>query len=139
VYGELPVAPSFAAGAKVSVEVRKDGKTRGGRPVTQVVASFPAALASSAGRGRALSYEVEVLQSDADFSSLPVARRRVLGYGFNKSEQHVWKPGETDVNCVFAADALPLGSKLEFRAYAIESFGKRSSPISSGMVDLGMM
>jgi hypothetical protein len=60
----------------------------------------------------------------------------VKGFGFNKSERHAWKPGETDVNCVFALDALPIGSELEFRAYAIESFGRRSSPISSGPVDL---
>ena len=124
---EKAKAPAFAAEAKVSVVVIKDGKTRGGRPVKQVGVSFPAAL----------SYEVEVLQSDADFSSLSVAKRRVLGYGFNKSEQHAWKPGETDVSCVFSVDALPFGSKLEFRAYAIESFGKRSSPISSGVIQLG--
>jgi predicted phosphodiesterase len=134
---EKAKAPAFAADAKVSVVVIKDGKTRGGRPVNQVGVSFPAALTSSAGRGRALSYEVEVLQSDADFSSLSVAKRRVLGYGFNKSEQHAWEPGETDVSCVFSVDALPFGSKLEFRAYAIESFGKRSSPISSGVIQLG--
>ena len=131
--------PAFAPDAKVSVSVKKDGKTRGGKVLPQVEVSFPAALPSSPKRGRALSYEVEVLQTDADFSGLPVARRRVKGYGFNKSEQHVWKPGETDVNCVFALDALPVGSSLEFRAYAIESFGKRSSPISSGRLNLKPM
>lgn len=133
---EKALPPAFPADAKISVSVKKDGKTRGGRPLAQVSVTFPAACASSAERGRALFYEVEALQRDADFTSLPVARRRVKGFGFNKSERHVWKPGETDVNCVFALDALPIGSKLEFRAYAIESFGRRSSPISSGTVDL---
>ena len=71
----------------------------------------------------------------ADFSGMIVAKRRVKGYGFNKSERHEWKLGETDVNCVFAADALPLGSQLEFRAYAVESFGVRSAPLSSGVME----
>ena len=127
--------PTFAPDAKISVSIRNDGKSRGGKVLPQVAVSFPASLPSSPKRGRALSYEVEVLQTDADFSGLIVAKRRVKGYGFNKSERHEWKLGETDVNCVFAADALPLGSQLEFRAYAVESFGVRSAPLSSGVME----
>ena len=124
-------APVFPEGATVEVSAPFDGKTRGGKSSRQVRVSFPQALSASSKRGRAIVYCVEALQTGGDLVDEPVLKRFVQAHGFNKSDEHVWPKGRPSVECVIAVSALPAGADIRFRAFAIESFGKRSLPILS--------
>lgn len=120
-------APAFAADAVPTLSEEREGRSRDGRVGSQVTLTFPPALPSSSERGRAFAYEIRVLQTQGDFTDLPLLTKRVFpsGFNFGEGDPRTREP----VACVFNARELPHECPLTFEVTALECFGRRSKPI----------
>lgn len=124
-------APRFAEDAKVSVEGPFDGRDRKGRPVSQLVVTFPSAMIGE-GLTRAYDYEVAAEVEECGTRRI-AATKRVYSPGyFNMPSRE-----SARVKCVFALHELGtrrapyLTPAVRFAVRAAESFGKASEAIYS--------
>lgn len=124
--------PAFPKAAVVTIGEEYEGANRGKVPCRQVKVTFPAALPASASVGRANAYEVQVLQTQGDFTDLPLLTKRVYGGGYGFAEED----GAKTVELVLNAGEIPHECFLEITATALDSFGNRSEKISSGRTKL---
>ena len=121
--------PEFAAGAKVTVEMRT-GKNRKGKEGPILAVKYPAAR-SSGPTGRLVEYEVTVENLMWGFTRIHT-QKRVMAKGYCYADESVIKEDE----CLFLQDELPLNTPIRFKVTPLNSFSQGGVPIFSSNVTL---
>lgn len=119
-------APEFAAGAKIKIVDKPEGKNNKKEIVHQKWVRFPA-IAAVDGRPRAFDFQVDVETLDGD-SATVVLSKKVFSRGAYLGENADAAQG---AYCVFAVSELPVGVPYRYAVRPMNCFGKKGNPIYS--------